>query len=507
MRRGGLVLGACALACAPASQPPQPADASPPAAEPAPPDMSPAPGPSTAAPAPAPLQLPANAGLRVVLDLPAWDILAMPSRLVTVDPDFLHLTARDAATGAVQWTAQVQPDSQGWHTLFGLGDAIVLLAGPRRIHVDAATGAVRGTRRGFYHGADRDCRLELSAGDRTADWSTWIPATPAPPSCAQSCGCSLGVFDCSGATDAATSFHNQTTHLYRSLREPHDTVCFDRPAVLARGAAHVVVRAQDEQHTPTVMGLDATTYTRVWTRPDLATTITAPEYSGADPSGQTCWIGGDTNLLGFACATGATRWRVRFAADDAKDPGEADVAWQRAGLFMQHRDGERALVELRGADGKRRWRRTLPADHYAITEHTQLGYMSATVPIAAYALLDPSTGATIATIPVTDKQSFVRTSDGYARLGPDTCAEFDARGRPLREVKFAGDAIVRVTADHLVERTADRLRVIRRGTLAPVLTLTGKWSLRDSTAALPPEVLVLHEHRGESTPRVLVLRP
>jgi hypothetical protein len=498
-----------ALACTP-NRPPLPVDESEPAHEPAPQDMSPAPGPgapvpeaSSPAPAASNVQLAADAGLRVVLDLPAWDVLAAPGRVVTVEPDLLHLAARDPATGAVQWTSKVQPDSNGWHTLFGLGDSIILLAGPRRIHVDAATGTVRGTRQGFFHGADKGCSLDLSADGRSADWSTWIPATPATATCAQSCGCSLFVFDCSGASDRGASFHSQTTHLYHSLREPHDTVCFDEPGVLARGADRIVVRAQDDTGKPLVAGLDATTFKTVWTRPEYAT-LSRHGSSGADPSGSHCWIADDTELLVFQCSTGIRRYKTVHGGK-GEDPGTATVAWPPGGALVQHRDSRRTLIQLRDAGGERRWERTLPAGQHAVLPTTVLDSIGGPA-ITTHVLLDPATAATIARIPIADKQRLVRTSDGYARLGPNGYAEFDARGQPLRESPRSSEWFVRVTPGHIVERSAEQLRVLRRGTLAPVLTLAGSWSLRTSEA-LGPDALVLFEHRGEKTPRVLVLRP
>lgn len=500
-----------ALACTP-NRPPLPVDESEPAPqhppEPAPQDMSPAPGPDapvprTSPPAPTTVPLTADAGLRVVLDIPAWDVLAAPGRIITVEPDLLHLAARDPATGAAQWTTRVQPDSNGWHTLFGLGDTIILLAGPRRISVDAATGAVRGTRQGFFHGADKGCGLDLSADNRSADWSTWIPATPATATCAQSCGCSLFVFDCSGASDRGASFHSQTTHLYHSLREPHDTVCFDKPGVLARGQGRIVVRAQDDKGKPIVVGLDAATFKTVWTRPEFAT-LGRDGSSGADPSGNHCWIADDRELLVFQCSTGIRRYKTVHGGK-GEDPGTATVSWPSGGVLVQHRDSRRTLIQLRDAGGERRWERTLPAVQHAVLPSTVLDYIGGPA-ITTHVIVDPVTAATIATIPIADKQRLVRTSDGYARLGPNGYAEFDARGQPIRESPQTSEWFIRVTPAHIVERSSERLRVLRRGTFAPVLTLPGSWSLRVSEA-LGPDALVLFEHRGEKTPRVLVLRP
>lgn len=504
MRRTGL-LCAAALACTPL--PPGPA---PPASTPAPPDSPAAPGPKAPVPPASPslpaIQLTADAGLRILLDIRAYDVLATPGSIITVEPDLLHVASRDAVTGAPRWTTKVQPDANGWHTLFGLGEAVVLLAGPRRIHLDAATGIIKGSRTGFFHGADKGCRLDMTAGDRTADWSAWIPASPHTATCAQQCGCSLSVFDCAGATGAGAAFHSATTHLYHSLGEPHDTVCFDEPGVLTRGRESIVVRVQDDKAKPVIAGLDPTTFARTWTRPDLAEQLSRYAGAGADPGGRTCWIADDHNLVAFTCATGATRWRMRLAEAKADDPGRTTVTTTAAGLLVQHRDEQRTLVELRAVGGKRMWRRELPAAQHAVVPDTRLDYLHGGAKIEAHAILDPATGATLATIRVADKQTLMRTPTGYARLATDSYAEFDGRGTLLREAPLASASVIRVTPTHLVERTGQHVRILLRGTLQPALTLPGTWSVRD-TAALGPDAIVAAEHRGNEPLRVLVLRP
>lgn len=503
------LLCAAGLACTPPTRPPLPAEA------PAPGDRSEAPGPEAPvpqdSPAPTPpaastlpaIALPQGSGLRVVLEARAWDTLAVPGHVVTVEPDLLHLAARDAATGAEKWRVQVQQRAEGWHTLFGLDDQAVLLAGQHRIHVDLATGAVRGTRRGFFHGVDKGCSLELTSGDRTAHWSTWIPSVPAGTACAQSCGCSLSVFDCSGATDRAAAFHSQTTHLYRSLREPHDTVCFKEPALLARGDRHLVVRVEDDKHNQIVAGLDATTFDRAWTRRDLGELL---ETAGVDPSGRLCWLGDDARLVAFACATGATRWQLRLGDGVG---ARLEARWQTAHLLVQHRDMKRTHVELRDDRAARRWQRTLPADRYAVLPGEPLDrYYVGGADIQAIAILDPATGATLGEIPVPGDELLLTVPGGYLRVAGGAHQEFDTRGKPTRAATRADvDPVVHVATSHVVTVRAEQLRVLHRATLAPALTLPGRWALREATAALGPDVLVLQEHRDREAPRVLVLRP
>lgn len=448
----------------------------------------------------------AGAGLRVVLDTDAFEAMAAPGRVVLLSADFLHLTAYDASSGAQQWRTQVQSQSNGWHTLFGQGEQVVLHAGQHRIHVDLATGAIRGARNAFFHGYDKGCGLRFHAGGEAVNWSTWIGPTPAGFACAQECGCSLSVFDCSGASEAGELFHSQTTHLYHSLSEPHDTVCFQQPGLLASAGKTLVVRVEDEKHKLVLAGLDAGTFKQTWTNRELAT-VSRYGTSGVDPSGALCWVADESVLIAFACATGETRWKTRLdgGGDDA---GHTEAHWFGAGLVVQHRDAKRAQVELRALNGARTWTRTLPADTYAVTPGADLAYAYGGAAILRYAVLDPSSGRTLVEVPIRGKQRLVRDGDGLVRVGGGSVVEYDAQGKLVRERTFEGaDALGRFSADFVLENTAGRTRVLRRRDLDPVVTLTGNWTARDTLAALGPAAYLLYEHRGEQPGRVVLLRP
>jgi outer membrane protein assembly factor BamB len=514
MLRGCRVAAAVALACTP-NRPPMPS-ASPAEAAPAsvpedrseapdeadPKDSSEAAPPASESPR---VAVAAGAGLRVVLELETYEAMAAPGRVIVVSPDFLHVTAYDASSGAQQWRTQVQSRADGWHTLYGQGDQVVLHAGPRRVHLDLATGAIRGARAAFFHGLDKGCALGLYAGGEAAGGSAWIGPSPAGFACAQACECGLTVFDCSGASEAAVGFHSAPTHLYRSLSEPHDTVCFQKPGLLASAGNTLVVRVEDDEHRLTLAGLDATSFKKTWESRELA--LASHGDAGVDPSGALCWIAAETSLVAFACATGRKRWTVRLGSGD--DPAHTDAHWIDDGLVVQHRDTKRTLVELRGPNGERRWSRTLPADTYAVTPGADLSYLYGGEAILNYAVLEVRGGETLVDIPIRGKQRLLRDGDGFVRVGDGAIGEYDARGKRVRERAFAGaDAVGRPSAGFLLESPAERTRLLRRADLEPVVTLPGTWTARESLAALGPDAYLLHEHRGQTRPgRLVLLRP
>lgn len=515
MLRGCRVAAAAALACTP-NRPPMPS-ASPAEAAPAsvpedrseapeeadPKDSSEAAPPASESPR---VAVAAGAGLRVVLELETYEAMAAPGRVIVVSPDFLHVTAYDASSGAQQWRTQVQSRADGWHTLYGQGDQVVLHAGPRRVHLDLATGAIRGARAAFFHGLDKGCALGLYAGGEAAGGSAWIGPSPAGFACAQACECGLTVFDCSGASEAAVGFHSAPTHLYRSLSEPHDTVCFRRPGLLVSAGNTLVVRVEDDQHKLALAGLDAATFKKTWESRELAE-LSRDSPAGVDPTGALCWIADETAVVAFACATGRKRWTMKLGGGD--DPGHTDAHWIAGGLVVQHRDVKRTLVELRGPTGERRWSRTLPADTYAVTPGADLTYLYGGEAILNYSLLEPRGGETLVDIPIRGEQRLLRDGDGFVRVGDGGLGEYDARGKLVRERALAGaDAVGRPSPGFLLENPRERTRLLRRADLEPVVTLPGTWTARESLAALGPDAYLLHEHRGQARPgRLVLLRP
>lgn len=474
---------------------------------------APAPAPRPAKPGPVPLAavtLAADAGLRLLYEGRGWDFAVAPGRVVILAKDFKELAAIDADTGTSLWRVQAQTRPNGRHTLHLQGERVILHAGPSRIHVDLRSGAILGRADAFFNGNDQRCGLRIREGDAEPEWGAWIPSHRAGAACAEACECSLRLFACSDGAALGTAFHVSETHLYHSLSEPHDTVCFNRPALLARGAGATVVRVEDEQHKPAIVGLDPGTGKSLWERRELAEMVSSfASVAGTDPAGTLCWLADSAQLVVFACATGKPQWRLRLG--DAEAPATTSVTWHKGQLLVQHRDAARTQLSLHAAaSGARRWQRRLPADRMALAiGEGPPAYAHGGAPVAAYAIVDPDSGATrgeIAVVP--DKQTLRRAPGGeYLRLGGETIAEFDRDGQPLRERPRVGDPVIAVTATHLIESRADQLRVLRRDTLQPVLTLPGSWSVKPSQAALGPTAIVLTEHRGSEPLRVLLLRP
>ncbi len=521
-----VMLGACTRA---------PAGPGAPASPPVPGDMSRAPGPERqpipAAPAEpvdlpavadppatpadparppkplAPVTLAADAGLRLVLERRGWDFAAAPGLVVVLGADFTEVEAFAADTGASVWRTKAQQAPNGRHTLHVRGEQLILHAGPTRIHALLRDGRVLGSFPAFFNGSDSQCALRVQEGAALAEWNEWLPPAAAGSACAEVCECDLRLFDCVLGTPLGTPFRASETHLYHDLGEPHDTVCFNRPALLLRAAAATIVRVEDAAHDPTIMGLDPRTGATLWQRRDLGAAISQyGDEAGTDPAGTLCWLADRSSAVVFDCAAGTTRWRA--TTGEPETHGQTALRWHQGALAVTHQDARRTKIELRDARvGKRRWQRSLPADHWPLLPGEAPPRYPRTE-VRSYVVLEPTTGATRAEIQLAAGQAlYSAPGGGYLRHGDGKLAEFDARGAPLRERALVGDALARVTRTHLVLRGADELRVLRRDTLQPALVLAGSWSVSPSEAALGAEVLLLTEHRGPDMGRVLLLRP
>jgi hypothetical protein len=259
------------------------------------------------------------------------------------------------------------------------------------------------------------------------------------------------------------------------------------------------------------MGLDPATGATLWQRRELAEAMGAfSTQPGTDPTGELCWLHDEQELFVIACATGKTHWRLRLG--DPERRAYTGVTWHKGQLLVQHRDAARTLLSLHDArGGARRWQRKLAADRMALAVGASTpAYAYGGAPVAAYAIVDPDSGTTRGEITMVPAKQVLRKEPGggYVRLGGPQLAEFDRDGKPLRERALATDDIGTVTRTHLVELRRDQLRVLRRDTLQPVLTLAGSWSVKPSAEALGPDALVLVEHRGADEPhRVVLLRP
>lgn len=493
-------------ACAPKPAPPSPAVA--PVAVPE--DMREKTGPESQATSPPPAPLAALApgpGARVALDVRGWGVVALPDRVVVLDADFRHLRGFDPVTGAELWRVQAQSEPRGRHTLYAVGDRVLLHAGSDLVAVDARRGELVATHPArVFNGSEEACRLDITHGF-AARWRRWTPDDPALTACAAACTCTRRLFRCDTGAPLGEPFDGGEIHLHDELQQSASVLCVGPPHLFGRiGGKYLLgVRARPDAYEGIAVDREGKV---LWRRPELSAAVEPYRRLDGDVAGDVCWSIDSTSMVAWTCSTGQIRWRARFPGEAHRTSGEAHVV--APGLLLVRRRSESELqVELRDlANGKQRWHRSLPPDRVALApgEDTDvLAYAHTTT----YAWLDLRKGATLREHTLAKDQSLTRdpASDGYIRLGGPEVALLSRDGEVLQTVPKDTPGIEWLGAGFIAGREERRFTVLRRPDFAVALTVDGAWSVEDSSAALGPAAVVLLEQRDPGEPlRIVVLR-
>lgn len=457
------------------------------------------------APAPPPLApLHPRAGLRKVLEVRGWDVVAAPGRVLVLDDDFLHVRAFDATTGAELWRARVQEKANGRHTMYPLGERVLLYAGPSLIAIDVRDGKVVATSlAGGYHGSDDHCGLQIVRDLDRPPWRGHVPEDSDRVACAVTCECSLNLVRCDTGAPLA-SFRGSVSHVYHSLSEPHDNVCWRPPRLLGKVKGRTLLAIEDENGGYTAAAVVGDKVT--WRAPALGDVVGRFIEVDGDAASDTCWATDGETLTVWTCSTGQVTWR----AEHTKQEGYVDARARLAGpgrLLVQLRGADRNLVEMRPlAGGKPLWSRSLAADRRILIPGAPFDPPSWDTP-TTYMLVDPATGATRAELPLAaHERLWPDPRGGLVRIGA-AWTEFEADGRERRAVLQDMSAIAWL-GDRLLTTGGDAtFAVRRRADFAPLLEVPASVTAGESRAALGPDALLVYEHRGAEPLRIALLRP
>lgn len=469
--------------------------------EPAPPLRKPPAPPSPPAFAP----LVAGPGARIVLEVRGWEVAALPDRVIVLDDDFLHVRAFDPATGQQLWRTKAQDRANGMHTLYVVGDRVLLHAGPDLVVLDGRQGKLVGRHPAWgYNGGDDRCHLRIVRG-LAEPWRAHVPFSAADTACASSCACSLRLFRCDTGAPIGEPIHSSVTHLYHSLDAPHDNVCWTPPRLLGRVGGRTLLALEHGERGYVAGAVDGDGKP-VWTRPELADAVRRFVAVDGDAGADACWSIDDNHMTVWTCTTGQILWREAYPDQDGHVRSRADLV-APGRLLVRRRSERHSRVELRAlADGKRPWERTLAGDRIVLTPGEDPGDLAWAAP-AVYAWIDPATGATLRELTVTQGQALVLDpGGGYLRVGGPDHAELDREGRLVRTVPRDIPPPARVGERFLVVRRDQRFSVLRRPGLDVALEATGNFVVDESSDALGPAALLLYEHRGSEPLRVALLR-
>lgn len=453
----------------------------------------------------APLEV--KPGAKVVLELRGWEVTALPDRVVVLDTDFLHLSAHDPVGGAELWRTRVQEQARGMHTLYSVGERVLLHAGSDLIAVDGKTGAIVGRHpAGGFNGGEDKCHLSIIQG-LEAGLRAHTPLAPATTVCATTCVCSLMLFRCDTGESFGERMNGSVTHIYHSLSEPHDNVCWTPPRLIGRVKGRTLLALEQGDGREYVASAVDDAGKTLWRRPELGDAVARFRPIDGDPASDTCWSIDQPDMYVWTCSTGQIKWRARYPEEDGYVRTDArKLDGDR--ILVRRRSPRATRVELKTlAGGKRLWQRDLPADRVAITPGEDPAGLTWDSPIV-YAWVDPVSGAPLRELAIAKDHALVRDprGGGYLRIGGADHTELARDGQSTRTVpKDISKSI------HLGERliaTLDerRLTVLRRPGLEPVLESSGNFYPDEATGALGPAALLLVEHRGSEPLRIVLLR-
>ncbi|WAS98461.1 outer membrane protein assembly factor BamB family protein [Nannocystis punicea] len=462
-------------------------------------------------PASAPLPaLTPGPGARVALDVRGQAVVALPDRVVVLDDDFRHMRAFDAVTGAQLWRLEAQQEPGGRHTLYAVGDRVLLHAGSALVAVDARAGAVVATHSArAYNGGDSDCRLEVTHGftDMGRRWTAFDPALTA---CAAACTCTKRLLRCDTGAPIGEPFDGNEINLHDDLEQAATVLCLGEPRLFGRlGGRYLFGVRRSEPRSEGYEAIAVDDQGKVqWRRPELSAAVERHLWVDGDVATDVCWSLEDTDIVAWTCSTGQHKWRAKL--EGAGQRFSRDARLVAPGQLLVRRRSERGLlVELRDVvTGKQRWRRSLPPDHVALAPGEDPNVLVfADTPVFAW--LDLRSGATLHQHTRAQDQALARDpgGDGYVRVGGPEVALLARDGRLLQTVPKDIQGVEWVGARFVAAREDSRFRVYRRPDLDVALAVDGSWAVEDSTSALGPAAVLLREHRGEREPlRIVVLR-
>jgi hypothetical protein len=239
---------------------------------------------------------PAPPSLKLLVEVPAWDVEGIANRMVVVNDGLLGVTAFDATTGAKAWSANVQKaPARGAHGLLINGASLLAWFGDNIHILDGATGKAGASYATVNHGGG--CWLDIKEG-----------------ACARRCDCSFQIADCATGALKGKSYEG----VYMEEVDPDGGMsagCWGNGGWLHGKVGNLALLASEDAAAGKQKSLaknvaaavDLATGKEVW-RFEIYASIQAYE-SGHSPDGKTCWFSGIMDDLQVVdCATGKRLW-------------------------------------------------------------------------------------------------------------------------------------------------------------------------------------------------------
>jgi hypothetical protein len=394
-----------------------------------------------------------DAGVDLVYQARGLDGVAVPGRVVVLEPDAAHVHAAEPGAGEIAWRRRLPAEGTGAHTLTADGYRVLLHGGRHLTVLDARDGRILGRNDDVpAHGRHH---VEVLGG-----------------ACAVVGPCAIEVVDCIEAA-----------RLGPALGSKGDT-CRYAPSVLGRTAEVSLVIAPDGDSAR--VHAISTGDRRGWS---VDVSATPRLQAGVADGLDAVWIVDDARVLVRRASTGEERWRAPLGM-------LVDRATVHGGLLViVGRSGRRTTAVAFELDtGRERWRRRLGSRRVVLMAGDDPAPV-ATGGWRTYEILAPQTGASVGRIAAArDERLWADVDEGYVRTDGDI-DELAADGALLRLQPFTGGDVLAIGATHVVSRAGRDLLFHDRILLRERARLERDFAVDTSSAALGPHRVLLR--RGD----------
>ncbi|MBW1807784.1 MAG: PQQ-binding-like beta-propeller repeat protein [Deltaproteobacteria bacterium] len=413
---------------------------------------------------------PKNLSLKIISKVPAWDSVVYGNQIITLDEDFLHISATSLTSGKRLWKRKFQKKAIGIHRLYLAGKRLFVYAGNQLYTFNARSGkrvAVYDVPSQQGRNNPGGCYLDTQAA-----------------TCAINCDCQFQFCSCADGAVLGPKYSLSYTCMEDDTFGP-SSGCFG-PQGQPLGQAGELWLAtvenpkSDERHgfagPQMVVAVNPRSGQEVWRSQEAVLSYWVRDLSGISSDGRVCWLGNlDGALKVFACQTGQLLWQQKSSGPKSSgDTLPTLVAWveKPKGLYVI-RPGQAGLY---AADtGQARWEIKLDAKNYTLPRGVSLslveerrkdpawkvGYSHICGPLE-FALLDPASGKVQKSIKIEGQTCLLSDRQGGLFSVGNKLISYSDKLEITWQMDWLGKNIVATGAKLLVANDGKELTIVDR---------------------------------------------
>jgi outer membrane protein assembly factor BamB len=454
---------------------------------------------------------PNKSGLQIISKIPAWDSVVYGNQVITLDEDFLHISATSLTSGKRLWKRKFQKKAVGIHRLYLAGKRLFIYAGNRLFTFNIRSGervAVYDVP--FQRGRDNPggCYLDIQAA-----------------SCAINCDCQFQFCSCADGAVLGPKYSLSYTCMEDDTLGP-SSGCFGPQGQPLGQAGELWLATVENPKSKErqgfagpqmIVAVNPKSGQEVYRSEKAGLSRWVRDLSGISPDGRICWLGNlDGALKVFACQTGQLLWQQKGSGPRSiGDTLPTLVAWveKPPGLYIT-RPGQAGLY---AADsGKARWEIKLDGKNYALPHGVSLalveerrkdpawkvGYSHIRGPLE-FTLLDPADGKVQKHLKIENRTILASDRQGGLFVIGSKLISYSDKLEIIWQMDWPGKNIVAAGAKFLVATDDKELTVVDRLRQRVLGSFKGSFSVLEVKA----DRLVLFKHNQDGQGAAWLLKP